>query len=87
MARGPQLSEMARAAVDDVVGGKAGVSAIAFQLFARTHMGCSLLYHLFASSGFFASKPIDSLLADSNLRAALGRFACLLLFRLREAPS
>ena len=49
-------------------------------------MGCSVLYHLFDSSGFFSSKMIDSLLADSNARAALGRYARFLLFWL-EAPS
>ena len=75
-----------RAAVVGVVGGEAGASAVAFQLFAQTHMVCSLLYHLFDSSGFFSSKNIDSLLDDSNACAALGRFARLLLFRLREAP-
>ena len=76
-----------RAAADGVVGGEAGTSAVAFQLFARTHMGCSLLYHLFDSSGFFSSKMIDSLLADSNARAARGRHARLLHFWLREASS
>ena len=80
-------TEVARAAVDGVVGGEAGTSVVAFQLFARTHMVCSLLYHLFESSGFFSSKKIDSLLADSNACAALGRYARLLLFWLREAPS
>ena len=52
-------TEVARAVVDGVVGGKAGASAVAFQIFARTHMVCSLLYHLFDSSGFFSSKMID----------------------------
>ena len=76
-----------RAAADGVVGGEAGTSAVAFQLFAWTHMVCSLLYHLFDSSAFFSSKMIDSLLADSNARAAHGRYTRLLLFWLREAPS
>ena len=80
-------TEVARAAVDGVVGGEAGTSAVAFQLFSRTHMGCSLLYHLFDSSGFFSSKMIDSLLADSNARAAHGRHARLLHFWLREPSS
>ena len=35
--------------------------AAAFQLFAPTHMGCFLLYHLYALSEFFLSKLIDSL--------------------------
>ena len=60
-----------RAVVDGVVGGKAGTSAVAFQLFARTRMGCSLLYHLFDSSGFFSSKMIDSLLAETGFRPAI----------------
>ena len=41
--------------------------AVAFQLFAPTHMGCFLLYHLYPFSDFFFSKLIDSLLVGSNL--------------------
>ena len=41
--------------------------AFAFQLFAPTHMGCFLLYHLYPFSDFFLSKLIDSLLVGSNL--------------------
>ena len=41
--------------------------AVAFRLFAPTHMGCFLLYHLYPFSDFFLSKLIDSVLVGSNL--------------------
>ena len=48
------------------VGGGSGEGR-AFQLFAPTHMGCFLLYHLYPFSDFFLSKLIASLLVGSNL--------------------
>ena len=54
--------------------------AVAFRVFAPTHIGCFLLYHLYPFSDFFFSKLIDSLLVGSNTRAAHGRYACFLCF-------
>ena len=44
-------------------------------LFAPTHMGCFLLYHLYPFSDFFFSKLIDSLLVGSNLFATRAEVA------------